>query len=123
MFFDIFILLLVFGIEFIMVKGKGFVIFFFVCIFEDIQNLRMLDDLDQFFFFIRQIFLLLRKEVEGKVILIGFIGILWIFVVYVMEGLFDKNFIKIKSIMMYNFEILYVFLVYFIDVFVIYVCY
>ncbi|XP_024392398.1 uncharacterized protein [Physcomitrium patens] len=122
MFSDILTPLPALGIEFTMVKGKGPVIPSPVRTLEDIQNLRTLDDPDQSLPFIRQILSSLRKEVEGKATLIGFIGTPWTLAAYAMEGSSDKNLIKTKSIMMHNPEILHAFLAHLTDALVTYVC-
>lgn len=122
MFSDILTPLPALGIEFNMVKGKGPVISSPVRTLEDVKLLKTLDDPDQSLPFISEILSALRKEVDGKATLIGFVGTPWTLAAYAMEGMSDKSLVKTKSIMLHNPEIVHAFLRHLTDMLVTYVC-
>lgn len=122
MFSDILTPLPALGIEFNMVKGKGPVISSPVRTLEDVKNLRTLDDPDHSLPFIRKILSSLRKEVDGKATLIGFVGTPWTLAAYAMEGMSDKSLVKTKTIMLHHPEVLHAFLRHLTDMLVTYVC-
>lgn len=62
---------------------------------------RSLDDPDKSLPFIKEILSSLRKEVDGKAALLGFVGSPWTLAAYAMEGSADKNLVTTKSIMLH----------------------
>jgi uroporphyrinogen decarboxylase len=122
MFSDILTPLPALGIEFNMIKGKGPVISSPVRTLEDVKSLRTMDDPDQSLPFIREILSSLRKEVDGKATLLGFVGTPWTLAAYAMEGMSDKSLVKTKTIMLRHPEVLHAFLRRLTDMLVTYVC-
>lgn len=54
-------------------------------------------------------------EFKGEVLLIGFFGSFWIFVIYMIEGGLSKVFIKIKKMVFVELVMFYVLLVKLVD--------
>lgn len=121
MFSDILTPLPALGIEFNMIKGKGPVISSPIRTLDDVKKLKTLDDPEHSLPFISQILSSLRKEVDGKATLLGFVGTPWTLAAYAMEGSSDKSLVKTKSIMQHNPEILHAFLQHLTDMLVTYV--
>jgi len=122
MFSDILTPLPALGIDFNMVKGKGPVISSPVRTLDDVRKLKTLDDPDSSLPFIREILSSLRKEVDGKATLLGFVGTPWTLAAYAMEGMSDKSLIVTKTIMQHNPEVLHAFLQHLTDMLVTYIC-
>lgn len=123
MFSDILTPLPALGIEFDMIKGKGPQIANPVRTLEDVRALRSLDDPGKSLPFIRDILSSLRREVDGKSTLLGFVGTPWTLAAYAMEGAADKNLLVTKSIMLHNPEVLVAFLEHLTEALVTYVGY
>jgi uroporphyrinogen-III decarboxylase len=68
----------------------------------ELNAFRKLDDPGRSLPFIREILSSLRKEVDGKAALIGFVGTPWTLAAYAMEGMSDKNLMQTKTIMLHR---------------------
>lgn len=123
MFSDILTPLPALGIDFDMVKGKGPQIANPVRTLDEVRALRPLDDPDRSLPFIREILSSLRREVDGKSTLVGFVGTPWTLAAYAMEGAADKNLLVTKSIMLREPEVLLAFLDHLTEALVTYVGY
>ncbi|CAM6096448.1 unnamed protein product [Calypogeia fissa] len=123
MFSDILTPLPAMGIEFDMVKGKGPQIGNPIRNLDAIRALRPLDDPDKSLPFIREILSSLKREVDGKSTLLGFVGTPWTLAAYAMEGAADKSLVVTKRIMLHEPEVLLALLEHLTEALVTYVGY
>lgn len=86
MFSDILTPLPAMGIDFTIVPGKGPKIVNTIKTQADIDNVKLLTDVDAEVPFLGPILKSLRKETDGKTTLIGFIGAPWTLAAYSVEG-------------------------------------
>eukprot|EP00850_Spirogloea_muscicola_P020677 SM000223S07305 [mRNA] locus=s223:59029:71140:- [translate_table: standard] len=122
MFSDILTLLPALGVEFDMVKGKGPVIANALRSAADLAVLRPLDDPDRSLPFIREILGALRREVEGRSTLLGFVGSPWTLAAYAVEGMADKNLVHTKRMMFHEPQLLHRLLDHLEEALVVYIC-
>lgn len=98
MFSDILTPLPAMGVDFTIVEKKGPKILNPIRSTEDIKNIKPLYDVDSQVPFLGPILKQLRKEVDGKTTLIGFIGAPWTLVAYSVEGGHSKLCPNIKKL-------------------------
>jgi len=122
MFSDILTPLPALGVEFDVVKGKGPVISTPVRTMAAVKALKTMDDPDASLPFIREILGSLRKEVDGKSTLLGFVGAPWTLAAYSVEGSSNKNLMVTKQIMTQDPAMLHAYLSHLSDAIGVYVC-
>jgi uroporphyrinogen decarboxylase len=86
------------GVKLDFIDGKGPVLDFTIDKTQDVENLIVPDPVEKTGFVMEAI-RLLRKELEGRVPLIGFSGAPFTLASYIVEGGGSKNFIKLKMLM------------------------
>jgi uroporphyrinogen decarboxylase len=97
-FSDILIPLEPMGVEFEFARGEGPVFHHPLRQIEDIEKLRMIEPEEELPFLMKAI-QIVRKELEGKIPLIGFSGAPFTLASYIIEGGHSKNYILTKSLM------------------------
>ena len=97
-FSDILIPLEPMGVEFEFAKGEGPVFHHPLRERKDVEKLRVIDPEEEIPFLMKAI-QIVRKEIEGKIPLIGFSGAPFTLASYVIEGGHSKNYILTKSLM------------------------
>lgn len=100
-FSDILIPLEPMGVEFEFAKGEGPVFHHPVREMKDIEKLRVIEPEEEISFLIKAI-QIVRKELEGKLPLIGFSGAPFTLASYIIEGGHSKNYILTKGLMYQN---------------------
>jgi uroporphyrinogen decarboxylase len=100
-FSDILIPLEPMGVEFEFAKGEGPVFHHPVREMKDIEKLRVIEPEDELPFLMKAI-QIVRKELEGKIPLIGFSGAPFTLASYIIEGGHSKNYILTKGMMYQN---------------------
>ena len=100
-FSDILIPLDPMGVEFDFGKGEGPVFQHPLRQMEDIEKLRIIEPEEELSFLMKAI-QIVRKELEGKIPLIGFSGAPFTLASYIIEGGHSKNYILTKSLMYQN---------------------
>lgn len=100
-FSDILIPLEPMGVEFEFAKGEGPVFHHPVREMKDIGKLRVIEPEEEISFLIKAI-QIVRKELEGKLPLIGFSGAPFTLASYIIEGGHSKNYILTKGLMYQN---------------------
>jgi uroporphyrinogen decarboxylase len=98
LFSDILIPVEAMGVKLDFIDGKGPVLDFTIQKTQDVENLIVPDPVEKTGFVMEAI-RLLRKELEGRVPLIGFSGAPFTLASYIVEGGGSKNFIKLKMLM------------------------
>jgi len=97
-FSDILIPLEPMGVEFEFARGEGPVFHHPLRQIEDIEKLRMIEPEEDLPFLMKAI-QIVRKDLEGKIPLIGFSGAPFTLASYIIEGGHSKNYILTKSLM------------------------
>ena len=97
-FSDILIPLEPMGVEFEFAKGEGPVFHHPLRQMKEVDNLRIIEPEEETSFLMKAI-RIVRKELEGKVPLIGFSGAPFTLASYIIEGGHSKNYILTKSLM------------------------
>jgi uroporphyrinogen decarboxylase len=97
-FSDILIPLEPMGVAFEFAKGEGPVFHQPVREMKDIEKLRVIESEEEISFLLKAI-RLVRKELEGRIPLIGFSGAPFTLVSYIIEGGHSKNYINTKELM------------------------
>jgi uroporphyrinogen decarboxylase len=97
-FSDILIPLEPMGVAFEFAKGEGPVFHHPVREMKDIEKLRVIEPEDEVSFLVEAIGMV-RKELEGKIPLIGFSGAPFTLASYIVEGGHSKNYIHTKGLM------------------------
>ncbi len=97
-FSDILIPLEPMGIDFEFAKGEGPVFHHPLREIKDVEKLRVFDPEEEIPFLMNAIWMV-RKELEGKVPLIGFSGAPFTLASYIVEGGHSKNYILTKTLM------------------------
>jgi uroporphyrinogen decarboxylase len=97
-FSDILIPLEPMGVEFEFAKGEGPVFHHPLRERKDVERLKIIEPEEEISFLMKAI-QIVRKEVEGKIPLIGFSGAPFTLASYVIEGGHSKNYILTKSLM------------------------
>jgi uroporphyrinogen decarboxylase len=97
-FSDILIPLEPMGVEFEFAKGEGPVFHHPLREMNDVKKLRVIEPEEELSFLMKAI-QIVRKELEGKIPLIGFSGAPFTLVSYIIEGGYSKNYILTKSLM------------------------
>jgi uroporphyrinogen decarboxylase len=97
-FSDILIPLEPMGVEFEFAKGEGPVFHHPLQGMKDVERLRVIDPEEEIPYLMRAI-QIVRKELEGKIPLIGFCGAPFTLASYIVEGGHSKNYILTKSLM------------------------
>jgi uroporphyrinogen decarboxylase len=97
-FSDILIPLEPMGVEFEFAKGEGPVFQHPLREAKDVERLRVIEPEEEISFLMKAI-QIVRKEIEGKIPLIGFSGAPFTLASYVIEGGHSKNYILTKSLM------------------------
>jgi len=100
-FSDILIPLEPMGVEFEFAKGEGPVFHHPIRELKDIEKLRVIEP-DEEIPFLMDAIRMVRKELEGKIPLIGFSGAPFTLASYVIEGGHSKNYILTKGLMYQN---------------------
>jgi uroporphyrinogen decarboxylase len=100
-FSDILIPLEPMGVEFEFAKGEGPVFHHPVREMKDIEKLRVIEPEEEVPFLVKAI-RMVRKELEGKIPLIGFSGAPFTLASYIIEGGHSKNYILTKGLMYQN---------------------
>jgi len=100
-FSDILIPLEPMGVEFEFAKGGGPVFHHPVREMKDIEKLRVIEPEEEVPFLMKAI-RMVRKELEGKIPLIGFSGAPFTLASYIIEGGHSKNYILTKGLMYQN---------------------
>jgi uroporphyrinogen decarboxylase len=100
-FSDILIPLEPMGVEFEFAKGEGPVFHHPVREMKDIEKLRIIEPEEEVPFLVKAI-RMVRKELEGKIPLIGFSGAPFTLASYIIEGGHSKNYILTKGLMYQN---------------------
>jgi uroporphyrinogen decarboxylase len=100
-FSDILIPLEPMGVEFKFAKGEGPVFHHPVREMKDIEKLRIVEPEEEVPFLMKAI-RIVRKELEGKLPLIGFSGAPFTLASYIIEGGHSKNYILTKGLMYQN---------------------
>ncbi len=100
-FSDILIPLEPMGVEFEFAKGEGPVFHHPVRGMKDIEKLRVIEPEEEVPFLVKAI-RMVRKELEGKIPLIGFSGAPFTLASYIIEGGHSKNYILTKGLMYQN---------------------
>ena len=100
-FSDILIPLEPMGVEFEFAKGEGPVFHHPVREMKDIEKLRVIEPEEEISFLIKAI-QIVRKELEGKLPLIGFSGAPFTLASYIIEGGHSKNYVLTKGLMYQN---------------------
>jgi len=100
-FSDILIPLEPMGVEFEFAKGEGPVFHHPVREMKDIEKLRVIEPEEEVPFLIKAI-RMVRKELEGKIPLIGFSGAPFTLASYIIEGGHSKNYVLTKGMMYQN---------------------
>src|SRR4030066_1533799 len=86
------------GVEFEFAKGEGPVFHHPLREMKDIEKLRVIEPEEEVPFLVKAI-RMVRKELEGKIPLIGFSGAPFTLASYIIEGGHSKNYIQPKSLM------------------------
>jgi uroporphyrinogen decarboxylase len=97
-FSDILIPLEPMGVEFEFAKGEGPVFHHPLRGMKDVEKLRVIEPEEETSFLMKAI-QIVRKELEGKIPLIGFSGAPFTLASYIIEGGHSKNYILTKSLM------------------------
>ena len=97
-FSDILIPLEPMGVEFEFAKGEGPVFHHPLREKKDVEKLRIIEPEEEIPFLLKAI-QIVRKELEGKIPLIGFCGAPFTLASYIIEGGHSKNYILTKSLM------------------------
>jgi uroporphyrinogen decarboxylase len=97
-FSDILIPLEPMGVEFEFARGEGPVFHHPLRGMKDVEKLRVIEPEEELSFLMRAI-QIVRKELEGKIPLIGFSGAPFTLASYIIEGGHSKNYILTKSLM------------------------
>jgi len=97
-FSDILIPLEPMGVEFEFAKGEGPVFRHPLREKKDVERLRVFDSEEEISFLMKAI-RIVRKELEGRVPLIGFSGAPFTLASYIIEGGYSKNYVLTKSLM------------------------
>jgi uroporphyrinogen decarboxylase len=97
-FSDILIPLGPMGVEFEFAKGEGPVFHRPLREMKDVEKLRVIEPEEEISFLMKAI-QIVRKEIEGKIPLIGFSGAPFTLASYIVEGGHSKNYILTKSLM------------------------
>jgi len=97
-FSDILIPLEPMGVEFEFAKGEGPVFHHPLKEMKDVEKLRVIDPEEKIPYLMKAI-QIVRKELEGKIPLIGFSGAPFTLASYIIEGGHSKNYILTKSLM------------------------
>ena len=97
-FSDILIPLEPMGVEFEFARGEGPVFHHPLQGMKDVEKLRVIEPEEELSFLMRAI-QIVRKELEGKIPLIGFSGAPFTLASYIIEGGHSKNYILTKSLM------------------------
>ena len=100
-FSDILIPLEPMGVEFDFAKGEGPVFHHPLRQMKEVEKLRIIEPEEEISFLMKAI-RIVRKELEGKVPLIGFSGAPFTLASYIVEGGHSKNYILTKSLMYQN---------------------
>jgi uroporphyrinogen decarboxylase len=100
-FSDILIPLVPMGVEFEFTKGEGPVFGHRIREMKEIEKLKVIDPEEEISFLMRAI-QIVRKELEGKIPLIGFSGAPFTLASYLIEGGHSKNYILTKGLMYQN---------------------
>ncbi len=100
-FSDILIPLEPMGVEFEFAKGEGPVFHHPVRGMKDIEKLRVIEPEEEVPFLVKAI-RMVRKELEGKIPLIGFSGAPFTLASYIIEGGHSRNYILTKGLMYQN---------------------
>jgi uroporphyrinogen decarboxylase len=100
-FSDILIPLEPMGVEFEFAKGEGPVFHYPVREMKDIEKLRVIEPEEELPFLVKAI-RMVRKELEGKIPLIGFSGAPFTLASYMIEGGHSNNYILTKGMMHQN---------------------
>jgi uroporphyrinogen decarboxylase len=100
-FSDILIPLEPMGVAFEFAKGEGPVFHRPLREMKEVTNLRIIDPEEDVPFLLKTI-QIVRKELEGKVPLIGFSGAPFTLASYIIEGGHSRNYISTKSLMYWN---------------------
>jgi len=100
-FSDILIPLEPMGVEFEFAKGEGPVFHHPVREMKDIEKLRVIEPEEEVPFLVKAI-RMVRKELEGKIPLIGFSGAPFTLASYIIEGGHSRNYILTKGLMYQN---------------------
>lgn len=119
LFLDIFIIFDVMGLELYFVDGEGFRFCYFVCDVVVIVWLVVLD-MEIELCYVMDVVCVICCEFDGKVLLIGFFGSLWMLVCYMVEGGGSKDFVWIKVMVLNELVVLYQLLLVVIDVVIVY---
>jgi len=86
------------GVEFEFAKGEGPVFHHPLREMKDVEKLKVIDPEEEIPYLMRAI-QIVRKELEGKIPLIGFCGAPFTLASYIVEGGHSKNYILTKSLM------------------------
>jgi len=97
-FSDILIPLEPMGVGFEFAKGEGPVFHRPIRISRDVEKLRLFDPKEELSFLMEAI-RIVRKELEGKIPLIGFSGAPFTLASYIIEGGYSKNYVLTKALM------------------------
>jgi uroporphyrinogen decarboxylase len=97
-FSDILIPLEPMGVEFEFAKGEGPVFHHPLREMKDVEKLKVIEPEEEISFLMKAI-QVVRKELEGKIPLIGFCGAPFTLASYIVEGGHSKNYILTKSLM------------------------
>jgi len=97
-FSDILIPLEPMGVEFEFAKGEGPVFHHPVREMKDVERLKVIEPEEEIPFLMESI-RIVRKELEGKVPLIGFSGAPFTLASYIIEGGYSRNYVLTKSMM------------------------
>ncbi len=97
-FSDILIPLEPMGVEFEFVKGEGPVFYHPLKEMKDVERLKVIEPEEEISFLMKAI-QIVRRELTGKIPLIGFSGAPFTLASYVIEGGHSKNYILTKSLM------------------------
>lgn len=108
-FFDILIIFDVMGQGLYFEIGEGLCFCKVVLLLVDIEVL-LVFDLEQDLGYVMDVVCIICCELNGCVLLIGFFGSFWIFVIYMVEGGLSKDFCKFKVMFYDNFKVMYVLL-------------
>ena len=100
-FSDILIPLEPMGVEFEFTKGEGPIFHHPIREIEEIEKLRIIEPEEEISFLMRAI-QMVRKELEGKIPLIGFSGAPFTLASYIIEGGHSKNYTLTKGLMYQN---------------------
>lgn len=106
LFSDILIIFDVMGLGFYFEIGEGLKFECLIFLLVDVKKILNIDLIDEFGY-VMNVVSMICCELKGEVLLIGFFGLFWIFVIYMVEGGSSKIFGKIKKMVFVELQILY----------------